>query len=59
MVFKTLWFESSESMQVEFEVKLGRIEEVRFEREIREERRWRFDEWERESLGDPIYRLNR
>ena len=59
MVLKTLWFESSESIHGEFEVNLGRIEEMSFESEMREKRRWRFDKWERESLRDPIYRLNR
>ena len=43
MVLKTVWVESSESIRGELEEKLGKGEEVRSEREMREEWRWRFD----------------
>ena len=43
MVFKNVWVESSDSMRGELEERLGRGEELRSEREKREEHRWRFD----------------
>ena len=44
-------------MRCELVVKVGKGEEVRSEKEIREEWRWRLDGLEKERLRDPISRL--
>ena len=56
-VLVTVCVESSESIRGELEDELGRGEEVRSERELREDWRWKLDGKEKERLRNPICRL--